>query len=170
MRPNLDLLAKGSFQITEEGVRIFYPNGLAGKGYVIENDAQFHHLFEQQKRWGLGIMLIITTLVVILVPWQIILTVFILLNLLKQYFIRRNTRLMKVSATPYSIDRFFGQALQLPTMKPVVLMIFMGFSALYGLAALGLTLKYPEIWKRGLGNLLFAILLFYLGLRQWRGR
>lgn len=168
MRLNFDLFAKGAFQTTEEGVRLFYPNGLGSKGYLIDSDEQHQLLFEQQKRWGLSIMLIITTLVVTHVPWQIGLPVFILLNLLKQFFVRKNTRRMQVSTIPFSIDRFFGQALRLPTMKPATLKAFLAICALAGLLGIALTVRDPGIWQDSLGSIFFAALLFYLGLRQWR--
>lgn len=170
MRPNLDLLAKGSFQTTEEGVRLFYPNGMGGKGYRIDDDAQYQRLFRQQKHWGLSIMLVITALVAMHVSWQIILPVFILLNLLKQFFVRKITRTMQASGIPYSVDHFFGQSLRLPPMKPATLKLFLLMSALAGLLGIALTLHDPAIWRKSLGAIAFAALLFYLGLRQWRGR
>jgi hypothetical protein len=97
MRPNLDLLAQGSFQTTPDGVRLFYPNGFASKGYIVDTEARYQYLFRQQKRWGLIIMLSITLLAALHAGWQVILPVFIALNLAKQSQVRRTTRQMQPS-------------------------------------------------------------------------
>ena len=166
MRLNFDLLAKPSFQTTEDGTRLFYPNGLGGRGYRIDSDALYRQLFQQQIHWGLFIMIVVTGLITAHVIWQIGLTSFIVLNLFKQHAVRKLTRHMPISPIRFSIDRFFGQALRLPLMRPVILKAFMAGCVLIFLTCLGLILYQPSLWNDLLGGLLISLLLFYLGIRQ----
>lgn len=165
---NLDLIAKGSFQTTPEGQRIFYPNGLAGKGYLIDSETCYQRLFRQQKYWGLAIMASISLLVAFRFFWPVTLGTFIALNLLKQAIVRRTTRHMQISSRPYSIDGFFREGLRLPSM-PKPLLICIGSTALLtGLSCLAAMIWYPERWRKLLGWSSLMMLLAYLVLRELR--
>lgn len=113
MRLNFDFIAKGSFQTTADGQRVFYPNGMIGKGYIIESDERYRRLFRQQKYWGLAIMALVTLLVSIKAGGLIILSAFIALNLLKQLVTRRTTRHMPIAAARYSVAHFLSDSLPL---------------------------------------------------------
>lgn len=166
---NFDLLAKGSFQMTHEGQRVFYPNGLAGKGYLIDTESRYQQLFRQQKCWGLTIMGSVTILVALRTFWPVVLGTFIALNLLKQAIVRRTTRHMETSLRPYSIDGFFREGLRLPPMPRTLLICIGSIALLIGLSCLTALIWYPELWRKLLGWFSMMILLAYLVLRELRG-
>ncbi len=166
---NLDLLAKGSFQTTPEGQRIFYPNGLAGKGYLVDTEDRYQQLFRQQKYWGIAIMSSISILVAFRFFWPVVLGTFIALNLLKQAIVRRTTRHMETSLRPYSVDGFFREGLRLPPMPRTLLICIGSMALLIGLSCLSALIWYPELWRKLLGWFSMMILLAYLVLRELRG-
>jgi hypothetical protein len=167
MRPNLDLLAQGSFQTTPDGVRLFYPNGFASKGYIVDTEARYQYLFRQQKRWGLIIMLSITLLAALHAGWQVILPVFIALNLAKQSQVRRTTRQMQPSDTPYSVGGFFKHTLRLPPLNPHLRHALIILGSLIILGGLIMTLHSPELWRKTLGAIFIGSLLTWM---SWRGK
>lgn len=166
---NLDLLAKGSFQTTPDGQRLFYPNGLAGKGYLVESEERYQHLFRQQKYWGLAIMASITLMAAARLYWPVVLGTFITLNLLKQVVVRRTTRQMQPSPIPYSVNGFFREGLRLPVMRRSFLLILCGSGLLVSLSCLAALVWYPDLWRKLLGWATITSLLAYLALRDLRG-
>lgn len=169
MRLSLDFIAKGSFQTTRDGVRLFFPNGFAGKGYVIDSEEMYQRLFSQQKRWGILIMTMISTLVATRVGWHIMLPLFIALNLLKQAVVRQTTRNMRISDIPYSIDGFFKEGLRLPAMSRDMQVFLAGLGILVGLGSLAAIAWQPDLWRRLLGWGSIAALVAYLAIRELRG-
>lgn len=166
---NLDLLAKGSFQTTPEGQRVFYPNGLAGKGYLVESEDRYQRLFRQQKHWGLLIMASVSLLAGFRFAWPWVLGTFMTLNLLKQTVVRRTTRQMQISHRPYSVDGFFREGLRLPTMPKALLICIGSIALLISLSCLIALIWYPEPWRKLLGWCSLTTLLAYLVLRELRG-
>ncbi len=167
---NLDLLAKGSFQTAPDGQQLFFPNGLAGKGYIIESAESYRRLFRQQKHWGLSIMLIISALVWARVGWHIMLPLFVVLNLLKQVVVHHTTRQMQVSEIPYSLDGFFREGLRLPKMSHNMLAFLAGAGVLIGLTCLATIAWQLDLWRKLLGWGSVAALIAYLAIRELRGQ
>lgn len=169
MRPNLDFIAKGSFQTAPNGQRLFYPNGLAGKGYWIDSEETYQRLFRQQKRWGISIMTMISLLVAAKVGWTIMLPLFVVLNLLKQAVVRQTTRSMQVCDIPYSVDGFFREGLRLPRMSQAMQVFLLGAGGLGCVTLLAAIAWQPDMWRKFLGWASVGGLVAYLALRELRG-
>lgn len=165
----LDLIVKGSFQTATDGSRHFYPNGFAGPGYGIDTDALYQQLFSQQKRWAAVIISLISLLVLLQAGWKIILPCFIMLNLGKQWAVRRATRPLTLSPRAYSIDSYFAQVLRLPALPIPALRLICSLSALLSLGLLSLIALRLLGWHRYLGTAFCLALLAYLALRELLG-
>ncbi|MBV2234663.1 MAG: hypothetical protein KUL75_03865 [Sterolibacterium sp.] len=150
MRLDFDFIAQNSFQTTADGQRLFYPNGMIGKAYVIESDECYQTLFRQQKRWGLSIFAVMMLLFASKVGGWILLASFLALNLLKQLFTRRTTQHMPVATTRYSVMQFFENSLpvhRLSRGKQLALLSCTGLGCLC-LAALAATDGYLDIRRQ----------------------
>lgn len=170
MRLNFDFIAKGSFQTTADGQRLFYPNGMIGKSYIIDSEERYQHLFRQQKHWGLAIMALISLLVIGKADGRIILAAFIALNLLKQIVVRRTTRHMPVSATRYSIGHFLDGSLPLHKLsrRKQFGLLAVGILGCASLALLAASGWYPDRRHGLVGWSFICGLIAYLALRALR--
>ena len=171
MRPNLNFLAKGSFQTTADGQRLFFPNGMAGKGYLIASEEIYQRLLRQQKHWVLSIMAtMIFLLSSKLISGLLILAVFLALNLCRRVFVRRTVSQlnMAVSTTPYSTSFFLHDSLPVHKLSPGQ----QGFLLLCSLLACGVLAwlafhnSYPEIRHRLVIWSLICALIVYLLVRS----
>ena len=166
MRFNLDILAKGSFQTTADGMRIFFPNGFASKGYLIDSEELYQRLFAQQKRWAIGIMLLISVLMAAHLDWKTILPAFIAVNLLKQAAVRRITRNMQVSDVRFSVWSFVGDHLRLPAMSRTMLYLLAVLGTLACLIGIADTFVTPELWCDTLFVAGVGGIVMYLSIRD----
>lgn len=170
MRLSFDFLAKGSFQTTADGQRLFYPNGVIGKSYLIESEELYQRLFRQQKHWGLAIMTAITLLMLGKASGLIVLAAFIALNLLKQTVVRRTTRHLPISATRYSISHFLHDSLPIHKLSQRLQIALFASCALgcLTLALLAASGWHPEIRRRLITWSVICGLIAYLALRTLR--
>lgn len=165
----LNIIVKGSFQTARDGSRHFYPNGFAGPGYSIDTDGLYQQLFSQQKRWAAFIMSLITLLVLARIDWKITLPCFIVLNLCKQWAVRKITRPLTLSPRAYSIDSYFAQALRLPRLSVTALRYIFALSALSSLGLMTLIVLHYLSWRHFLGASCCLGLLAYLAWRELSG-